>query len=111
MVLHGGEIKHCSLLVIICKSFFHLVRCIESVCLAGSTEEDKGEVVNNEAVVVVVVEEVVPVVVVVVAGVLVRVLQRKYLLKILMRILISTILEIWRQTKECDRSSQTARGF
>jgi hypothetical protein len=74
-------------------------------------EEDKGEVVNNVVVVVVVEVEVDAAVVVDVAGVLVRVLQRSYLLKILMQILISTTQEIWRQTEECDFSSQTARGF
>lgn len=84
------------------------MRYIESVCVVVLAEEDKGEVDTN---VVVVEEAVAEVVVVVVAGVLVKALQRRYLRKILMRILISTILEIWRQTKECDQSSQTARGF
>lgn len=58
----------------------------KSVLLFGLAEEDKGEVVNNN-------------VVVVVAGVLARVQQRRYLLKILMRILISTTQQIWRPTE------------
>lgn len=76
------------------------------MCLVGLAEEGKEEVDNN-----VVVDEVVVVEAVVVAGVLVRALQKRYLLKILMQILLSTTQEIWRQTEECDRSSQTARGL
>lgn len=66
------------------------------LCIAGFAVEDKGEVVNNVVVVVVVKEAVV----VVVADALARARQRRYLLKILMRILISTTQEIWRQTEE-----------
>ncbi|CAN6993726.1 unnamed protein product, partial [Brassica oleracea var. botrytis] len=65
---------------------------IQTFIVVQGAEEDKGEVVNNN---VVVVEE--EAVVEVVAGVLARAQQRRYLLKILMRILISTTQQIWRQ--------------
>lgn len=78
--------------------------------LVGLAEEGKEEVDSNVKVVVAA-DVVVVVEVVVVAGVLVRALQKRYLLKILMQILISTTREIWRQTEECYRSSQTARGL